>query len=116
MKTSATHESKSPDAENASGRQRFDLYNNLALILVGVGLAGLLLKAESTSLAWFCIFAGSAVHYGNGIKHGELSSRFFGCNWHRTVRLAESPTMFYIAAAVEALWVLAFFFLFLFQI
>ncbi len=79
------------------------------------GITGIVLLVETgayQSSGWFFAFLGFALHYGNGLRNGVLSSRFFlfKCAW--TVYRVESPTTFGIAVLVEG--ILCFFLLLIF--
>lgn len=95
---------------------RAQFYNIIALLLMILGIAGLLSSKVHSGIGWFFVFAGFALHYWNGLRSGVLSSRFFFFRWHWTVYRAESPTGFTVAAIIEGLWVVGFFFIFIFSL
>lgn len=95
---------------------RAQLHDIIALVLMALGILGLISDRLPSGLSWFCVFAGFALHYWNGIRTGVLSSRFLLFRWHWAVYRAESPTAFSLAMIIEGLWVLGFFFIFLFSL
>ncbi len=96
-----------------SSRARF--YDNAAIGFMVLGIVGLASTHLPSGPAWFCMFAGFALHYWNGIRSGVLSSRFILFRWYWTVYRAETPTAFFLAMIIEGLWVLGFLFIFLFS-
>lgn len=93
---------------------RAGYYDLIALLILVFGGITLFSDDAPGPLTWFCCFAGSAMHYWNGLRNGVLRVHLFRVRWRWTVYEAESPMACYLAAIIEGLWVLVFFLVFIF--
>jgi hypothetical protein len=82
---------------------RAQVFNVLAAILMITAIAFLVATEGESSGGWFFAFCGFALHYGNGLRSGVLSSRFFLLRRSWTVYQVESPTAFGVAAIIEGI-------------
>jgi hypothetical protein len=87
--------------------------DGLALIIVVCGGIGFVWKREPRWLMWFCLFAGYALQYWNGIRCGVLRSCLLIFRSSVTCYRTESDTLYGLAVIVEGMIVLALFIAFL---
>ncbi len=90
-------------------RSRAQFYDNIAGVLVLLGIVGSLPAHKPLGIAVLGLFAGFALHYWNGVRCGVLSSRIPWIRWRFTAYKSESIASFYLAAVIEGAWVLVLF-------